>query len=43
VRFSPRTVASPDRKQLAEEARRAVIEIFVPVVEPAAKATDPGL
>ena len=43
LRFSPRTVTSPDRKELAEEARRAVIEIFEPVVDPAARATDPGL
>jgi 1-acyl-sn-glycerol-3-phosphate acyltransferase len=43
LRFSPRTVASADRKELAEEARRAVIEIFEPVVEPAARASDPGV
>ena len=43
LRFSPRAVSSPDRKELAEEARRAVIEIFDPVVDPAARATDPGL
>ena len=42
LRFSPRTLSSPDRKELAEEARRAVIEIFEPVVDPAARATDPG-
>jgi 1-acyl-sn-glycerol-3-phosphate acyltransferase len=43
LRFSSRTVASPDRKELAEEARRAVIEIFDPVIDPDARATDPGL
>jgi 1-acyl-sn-glycerol-3-phosphate acyltransferase len=43
LRFSPRTVSATDRKELAEEARRAVIEIFEPVVDPAARATDPGL
>jgi 1-acyl-sn-glycerol-3-phosphate acyltransferase len=43
LRFSPRTVADGDRKALAEAARRAVIEVFEPVVDPAAPATDPGL
>ena len=43
LRFSPRTVQSSDRKELAEAARQAVIEIFEPVVDPAARATDHGL
>jgi len=43
LRFSPRTVQSSDRKELAEAARQAVIEIFEPVVDPASRATDHGL
>jgi 1-acyl-sn-glycerol-3-phosphate acyltransferase len=43
LRFAPHPVASSDRKELAEAARRAVIEIFEPVVEPAARASEPGL
>ena len=43
LRFSPRTVQSSDRKELAEAARQAVIEIFEPVVDPAARAIDHGL
>jgi 1-acyl-sn-glycerol-3-phosphate acyltransferase len=43
LRFSPRTVSAPDRKELAEEARRAVIEIFEPTVDAAGRATGPGL
>jgi 1-acyl-sn-glycerol-3-phosphate acyltransferase len=43
LRFSPRTVQASDRKELAAAAREAVIEIFEPVVDPAARATDHGL
>jgi 1-acyl-sn-glycerol-3-phosphate acyltransferase len=43
LRFSPRTVSSNDRKELAFAARQAVIEIFEPLVDPAARASDPGL
>jgi len=43
LRFSPRTVCSPDRKTLAEVAREAVLEVFEPVVDPAERATDSGL
>jgi 1-acyl-sn-glycerol-3-phosphate acyltransferase len=43
LRFSPRTVQTSDRKELAEAARRAVIEIFEPVVDPEKRATHHGL
>ena len=42
LRFSPRTVASADRKELADVARAAVIEVFRPVVAPEDRATDTG-
>jgi 1-acyl-sn-glycerol-3-phosphate acyltransferase len=43
LRFSPRAISGSDRKALAEGARRAVIEVFEPVVEPAQRATHSGL
>lgn len=42
VRFSPRTVTSSDRKQLAELAHAAVVEVFEPVVAPEERAAETG-